>query len=192
MEIFRKTIDPAPRETGQQTLNPSYRSAAPNFYGTSVTTVTSNDPRLYDTRRNIQTQFSDPPNQVLVNPFLVSSTYGRNPHATRNPADAYAKYSDINTGQVRYYVQEDVKDAVFKPLFTTKATTVAYEYTNPMGTTKPQYVRVPLIVANPASNPDGVPRSTLSFLADTTSQREDILMHQMHKRNSEKWTAKNQ
>lgn len=167
------------------TLNPGYRSAANDFYGTTTTTVTSNDPRLFDTRRNIQTQFEDPPNQSLINPFSVSSTYGPNPHIAKN---FYPTYADINAGQIRYYADKDIEKIVFKPLFITPATTVDYDFIDPMGTTKHQYVRVPLIITNPISNPDGIPRQTLSFLEDTTNHREDIMIQQMNRINSQRWT----
>jgi hypothetical protein len=189
MEILRTAIEPASGSRVSQTLNPEYRSAARNFYATSDATVTSNDPRLYDTRRNIQTQLSDPPNQSRVNPFSAESTYGPNAHAPKNSASFYKTYYDINAGQVRYYVDSEIKNTVFKPLFTNPATTVVYNYRTPMGTIKPQYIRVPLMTTNPASNPNGIPRTTLSFLEDTTATREDLMMTQMNKENSRKWSS---
>lgn len=188
MEILRKVVEPA-NGGRTQTLNPSYRSAAPNFFATTETTVTSQDPRLYDTRRGIQTLLSDPPNQAELNPF--GNVYGPARHTPRMSGNFYATYPAINTGQIRYYTSAGIEEPVFKPLFANPATTVSYDFTNPMGTVRPQYVRVPLLVANPVTNPNGIPRTTLSFLEDTTAQREDILMHQMNTTNSQKWTARN-
>lgn len=192
MKIFRTAVEPRNVQPLQrQTLNPSYRSAAPNFHATSNdgSLITSQDPRLYDTRRDIQTQLSDPPNQSRVDPF--GDVYGHIAHAPKMSGNFYATYPDINTGQIRYYTSSGIEESVFKPLFTDTATTVSYTFTTPMGTVKPQYVRVPFVTTNPSTNPNGIPRKTLSFLEDTTAHREDILMHQMNTINSQKWTAKN-
>ena len=189
VQVFRKTIQPTRIPAVINVLNPEYRSPAPNFYATSMDTVTSNDPRLYDARRGIQIQLNDPPNESNVKPF--GNIYGSNPHAPKNAGDFYQTYKDINTGQIRYFVSKAVAPPFFYPLYADKGNAVAYEFTDPNTTTKPQYVKIPQVITNPTTNPNGIPRKTLSFLEDTTAHRDDILMHQMNVRNSQKWAAKN-
>ena len=109
-----------------------------------------------------------------------------------NYGQRYKSYSDVNAGQIVYYVDDSIKDAYFEPLFSNKATAVGTLYQDPMSSMKPQWERFPDEKYNPIlGNADNVAGGfQSSFLKDTQYFREDLLARQMRKRNEQRFETR--
>ena len=75
-------------------------------------------------------------------------------------------------------------------MFATTAEVTGYIYRDPMGALIPRYERTPIEYINPITAPRCGYECGLSWLHDTTNQREDIMSKQMSRMNSEKWSAR--
>lgn len=71
----------------------------------------------------------------------------------------------LNNGQIQYYLDNTTKDAFYQPVYSMKSNTYREDWVTPMGDYKPQFTRVP-------KQDDCF--SCLSFINDTSFQREDI------------------
>ena len=110
---------------------------------------------------------------IYTNPNLVN--YGKK----------YNNYSDINVGNIMYYVDNEIKPAFFGPLFTNDSVTVGTNYIDPMSSIKPNYQRIPI----KNSNKKGY-SGCLSFIDDTSETREDIMSLQMRPNNRKRYATR--
>lgn len=92
--------------------------------------------------------------------------------------DPYRSYSDVNLGQVQYYYSD--VDAYKNPNFITRSNVDFMEYRTPQNQVWPQYERT-------ASADDVKPYVEGQYAADELFHREDMMEHQMSKRNRESW-----
>jgi hypothetical protein len=133
------------------------------------------DARLYDTSRNYNMHLDITPIQV---PYDVKhdtidgmgESYGRN----------YKSYETVNAGQIQYYVDKEIAQPFFSPVYAMPSETHAIVYTDPMGTKKPQFTK--------KFNNDRLQHTnTLSWLEDTTKHREDIMSLQQRTNNEKRY-----
>lgn len=145
----------------------------------------TNDPRLVSAAHSGQILVLDRPpingkvelNKIYTDPDL--NEYGKK----------YTSYQDVNAGQILYYIDQEIQNPVFQPLFENPSRVDGYMYKDPMGSMKPQYIRVPIVHTNfldTKSNNSG----QLSWIRDSNESREDLLSFQMSKNNREKYSSR--
>jgi hypothetical protein len=101
----------------------------------------------------------------------------------------YNSYNDVNTGQITYYIDQTLQNPIFEPLFGNPSRVDGYVYKDPMGSMKPQYIRVPvkhIDLLDTKSNNSG----QLTWMRDSLESREDLLSFQMSKNNREKYSSR--
>jgi len=143
----------------------------------------SNDPRLISSAHDGQVL-------TLDRPPLVSSMQLDKIASDKN-LDGYGQnyntYSDVNAGQIVYYIDKSIEDPFFLPNFVTTAQTDSYLYQDPMGAIKPQYMRRPIfddnVVAQKRDNYEG----GLSWMQDSLGHRQDLTSLQRRKFNETRY-----
>ena len=133
------------------------------------------DARLIDTRRNMTTVLDVPP--------LESYTCEQNMYDENNYGKPYTTYSDIKTGQYRYFVDKTNSSPYINPLFTISSDIEHILFKDPMDSVKPMYRRVPLTQTNHYISDDQMTRDAIGF-------REDIMERQMAKYNQTRWDSR--
>lgn len=136
---------------------------------------TSPDPRLQNSIRNGMRLVLDAlPLNGKIDPNCVYNGFDGN-----NYKGFYNNYSDINNGQIRYYIDSQQAVPFIPQLFNTPSTIAVDNYIDPMGTVKPHYCQ-----ENKQSH-------KLSWLRDSQNHRQDLLTRQMWKRNQSDWQVNN-
>lgn len=93
----------------------------------------------------------------------------------------YNSLNDIETGNIVYYVDGDLAQAYYSPVYAFQTPVEIKLYQDPMGSIKPEYKRImPYTRANLWGN---------MFLQDTQYHREDIMALQQRKNNQNKLEA---
>lgn len=100
----------------------------------------------------------------------------------------YKTYSDIDLGQITYYIDKSIEDPYFEPNFINNTQITGEIFKDPMDSLKPQYIRQPRIY-NPLKKKDKF-QGNLSYIEDTLEHREDIMSLQMRKQNQQKWSSR--
>lgn len=119
-----------------------------------------NDARLVDAARG-----SAP--LALDQPALVGSIpLGEIEDVNLSNYDMCAPNASLNNGQIQYYLDNTTKDAFYEPVFGLKSKVYREDWVTPMGDYKPQFTRKPV---------QDECFSCLSFINDTSFQREDIM-----------------
>lgn len=154
------------------------------FKTCSINQYKSRDPRLYDEGHATWTTLNSPP---LDSTVRLKDVYNTN---LKDYGQKYKDYSDINAGQILYYIDREIAEPYFNPLFSNPSEYTKVLYKDPMDTVKPEYPRnVPY--KNPMTVPcpemDGM---CLSSISDSNRFREDLLTTQMAKMNQSKYTAR--
>lgn len=139
------------------------------------------DPRLYnamtDTRLKLDTEPLN--SSIKLNTLNTDETLN-------NYGKGYKSYSDINTGQIIYYIENDTENAFFEPVFDIKATAVGTLYKDPMSSVKPQWERFPEKY-NPILGNQSDREFASSFIKDSQFQRDDLMALQMRKMNEQRY-----
>jgi hypothetical protein len=100
----------------------------------------------------------------------------------------YNTYSDINAGQIMYYIDKSIQDVEFEPLFTNNADVKGVIFKDPMGSMKPQYIRTPIIKTNLLDTKNNNYKDVgLSWMRDSHETREDLLSFKMGKYNEQRY-----
>ena len=189
--IFYNGIEPI-KMSGIKNINPQaisekysrnfYKIDCKNDFNCPTTQYIANDPRLRNAATGQTLTLNVPPitsgmklREIPVQKRLDG--YGQN----------YKTYSDINAGQILYYVDKSIQQPFFTPNFVSPAETTRVLYQDPMDAMKPEYIRKPVFNTNPVGPQRDVYEDGLSFLQDTNSHREDILSKQMAVRNQQRW-----
>ena len=137
------------------------------------------DPRLIDQARSQMLSLDRPVyTGVDANPVLMENLYDNANNAFA--AKPYKTYSDINSGDYRYFVDKQLADAFPTPLFEIESAVQDQVYIDPMGGVKPQYTKRPLTINNRNI-------SDYQFDRDEIAFREDIMSSQMTKMNYRDW-----
>lgn len=150
-------------------------------------TYQNSDPRLYNAAGVTWLQLDRPPLDSSVKLRTLNTDKSLNGYG-----QGYRTYSDINAGEILYYVDKELTDAFFEPLFSKKATTIGTMYRDPMGAMKPQWERFPKEKYDPilCDKSRVADEFCTSFMKDTQYHREDLLARQMRKRNEQRFETR--
>lgn len=145
---------------------------ASDFFQTQNGHVTSLDPRLKDVLRGGY-------NMELNVPVYDATSKSFERYAPNNiNTRRYNSYSDINGGQISYYVDDYLTQPFFPPNYQIRSQINSRIFIDPMGSLKPEYKRIPLF-------PTPTYISDYRFDQDQMSFREDIMALQSRKRDQE-------
>lgn len=138
-------------------------------------TSTVADSRLVDPLRSYNMQIGEKPAQVVYNIF--KDNVSGNP-ALKDYGRNYSDYESINAGQIQYYIDKDLAEPFFNPVYAMPSKSVGIAYRDPMGNVTPIYNKE----YSTEEIPDG-----LSFINDSTKFRDDIISRQQRGHNSQKY-----
>lgn len=196
-QSFRQDIEPKPinfapgtqfYEINTQAITSKY---SPDFTkvdcqnrngGCQMTQFASTDPRLISAAHGGQVMTLDRP--PLNSTVRLSNVYNEN---LRGYGQGYNTYSDIEAGDVLYYIDKSIQNPFFNPNYVTSATMKGTMLKDPMGAMKPQYDRYPIRCNNPITSDKTSFDGGLSWIQDSTGFREDLMALQSRKRNQEVW-----
>ena len=181
---FRTQIEPK-NNNGFNILNPE---AHMNKYANDFFPIDSGhqwgsyDPRLFSASHTQVLTFDRPPidGRIPLEKIYTDNSldeYGKN----------YRSYSDINAGQITYYIDKSIQDPFFNPIYTNKVLSSGELYRDPMGSLKPHYERHLLVPNDPINTPRSSYNGCLSWIEDSQEHREDLLSKQMRKNNQQRW-----
>lgn len=143
----------------------------------------SKDPRLVSVAHGGQVLTLDRPplnNNVDLSQISTDTSldrYGQN----------YSTYSDINGGNITYYINKSRQDPFYSPLFSTSALAYGTLYRDPMGVNRAQYDRKPLKYNDPFNTVKDSYEGGLSWIQDSQEHRQDLLSKIMRKQNEQRW-----
>ena len=116
-------------------------------------------------------------------PLDRPSTTGSVPLSKIYTYDNQESYTpnNVNNGQITYYIDNEIKDPYYKPVYNIPFQTIAYNYVDPMTSIKPHYVLVnnSIDIAN---------FSPLTSISDTSFHRENLIASQQAKFNQTRIT----
>lgn len=172
-------------ELGVQPSGKFFSVDCPKDSSCSGTTYVSVDSRLIDPVRNSLLKLDRPPNTGSI---ALKDAYSEK---LKNYGKGYRTYSDVNTGQIHYYIDESISDALYEPVYDIPSKVDSVLYKDPMDNLKPQYNREWNAPNGVRETPKfGETYGCLSFIQDTSHHREDIISHQQLKNNQQKWSAR--
>ena len=140
--------------------------------GTQMSTKA--DARLYSSAHNQFMELDSVPIQNVYN--SINDNVSGNPELN-NYGKNYSGYSSINAGQIQYYVDSELSEPFYKPVYGTKAKVTGTMYKDPMDSVKPHFDReYPKFgMYNDCT--------CLSSIDDTTKFRDDIMSRQQRVNN---------
>lgn len=133
-----------------------------------------NDGRIVDIPRGIKTVLDAPASVGSVDMDLVSSFDNRNYGAV------YQTYSDINNGQIAYYIDPSQSQPFEYPNYSISSNVDKIIRKDPMDSVKPEYIKKPITSTLYNMSNDQQTRDALFF-------REDIMSRQQNRYNRESW-----
>jgi hypothetical protein len=166
-------------------VNEFHKIECPNNTSQCRTVYASTDPRLLDPLLAQNLTLDRPP---LDSTVALKDVY-TDPTLEEYGKTYYKTYSDINAGQILYYVDKSIADPFFSPIFAIPAETRGGVFKDPMGGMKPQYDRTPLAHQNPVNTKTNN-YNGLSWIDESNEHREDLMSRQMWRRNQESWSAR--
>ena len=157
-------VKPSPffkKEKGEF-LNTTYASTVP-------------DGRLVDTGRGGFTQTLDSkPTQVFYD--LIHDNISQNKELNSYGL-GYKSYESTNGGQIQYYVDKEIADPFFSPVYGIKSNGTGVLWEDPMNSRKVQFLK-----DYPTEN-----QGCLSWIQDSSSFRDDITSLQQNKFNEQRY-----
>ena len=147
-----------------KTENGDYKSTVP-------------DDRLYDTSRNYNMTLDIPPIQVFYD-LKHDNMAGK--ATLHNYGRKYKDYATVSGGQIQYYVDKDIADPFFAPVYGTPSRSTGYVWKDPMGETKVQFEKT-------FDNSRKTRIGMLSAVEDTTKHRDDIMSRQQRTHNERRY-----
>jgi hypothetical protein len=154
-----------------QLLNHNGLTEVPDYVVNAEGNFESLNPKLRDPVRWIQTALDRPSTTGSVPLCRIYDA----PHL-----DGYVPHS-VNNGQITYYIDHSMKGAFAGPAYQLPSETLAYAYTDPMGSEKPHYSLV-------HQNADVFGYTRLSALNDSSFHRENLIASQQAKYNQTRIT----
>jgi len=187
---YNVSIQPT-KKNGIQLLNPqalqdkyskNFTPSSCNSKGCNKDVYLSTDPRLLSVPSNQYYPLDRPPidSKIKINEIATDNSlnnYGKN----------YSGYSDINAGQIVYYINKERTEPFYSPNFVTSALTTSKITQDPMGQVRPSYTRYPLKAPDHLNTKKQSYSGCLSWIHDSTNHREDIMSKQMELYNKERW-----
>ncbi len=102
----------------------------------------------------------------------------------------YNTYSDIDAGNIIYYISEDVKGPFPEVAYDLNGVVRSnYEYNDPMTNRRIQHNFTPENKVSCSYQRNKNYYGNLSFINDTSIQREEIMALQSRKQNEQKWSS---
>jgi hypothetical protein len=136
------------------------------------------DSRLYDARHSYFMQLDSTPVQVVYD--LINDNVAGNPELAGYGKN-YKGYSTVTGGQIQYYIDKELAEPFYSPVYGTKAKANGSTYRDPMDSVKPHYDReYPAYGEFPT-------QTYLSFVDDTTKFRDDLISRQQRVHNQQKF-----
>jgi hypothetical protein len=133
------------------------------------------DGRVVDAPRSIRMTLDQPAMVGAVDmdqvAYFDNSNYG----------GTYKTYSDIKNGQIAYYVNQDISQPFFNPVYTLSSFVDKTIRVDPMDSPKPEYIKTPITSTFHSVSKDQATRDELSF-------REDLMSRQQNLYNRTSWT----
>lgn len=192
---FKEQIEPR-NIKGYTNLNPycidklydkSYEKVeCPNDLDGCNTVYASTDPRLVSSFHNGQVLTLDRP---PINEDVKLCDIYTNPNM-KYYGQKYNSYSDVNAGQILYYIDKSIEDAFYEPVYTNNAHMTGTLYVDPMGSYKPQYDRVPVYNDDFLNTNRNNFRGGLSWIEDSQESREDLIALQQRTHNQSKYSTR--
>ena len=133
------------------------------------------DSRLIDAAHSYNMQLNEKPSQVVYNMFNDNISGNQ---ALKNYGRNYTDYASVNAGQIKYYIDKDLSEPFFNPVYGMKSKSVGITYKDPMDNLVPIY--------NKEYSTELI-QDGLSFINDTTKFRDDIISRQQRVHNSQKY-----
>jgi hypothetical protein len=137
------------------------------FYGS--------DGRVVDAARDIRMVLDAPAKVGAVN--MDMTAYINN----KDYGGIYNTYSDLNNGQIAYYVDSSISQPFFEPVYTLSSYVDKTIRVDPMDSPKPEYIKTPISTTLNSVSKDQATRDQLSF-------REDLMSRQQNLYNRTSWT----
>jgi hypothetical protein len=167
-------VVPLNREFGAY-INPMFQSKQmeDGSYAYSI-----NNMQLLDNRRWGQLYLDRPPfDAKIAEEDIYSNEF------SKGQAKTFNDYSDMKGGDLKYYIDESVAPAYIAPTFVLPATVNHEIFTDPMGTTRPQYPRNMTNWTMHNVNP-------YQQLRDEMWAREDILSRKLQTENQRRYDTR--
>lgn len=163
-------------------INPIFGSNSPDgyyFQKTKCGNYTSADPRLIDPTRNIHMKLDRPPyeGELCQSEIYKDLSY-------QNYTNLYKNYSELNSGQIQYYVDVEQQQPFYDPVYNIPSRVKGRIYVDPMGVVKPEYTKTPIIPVTTKTYSD------LNFLNDSMKHREDMMSLQQRKHNQTRYETR--
>ena len=133
------------------------------------------DGRVVDAPRSIAMTLDRPAMVGAVDMSQVSNFDNRAYGAS------YKTYADIKGGQIAYYVNQDIAQPFFNPVYAISSAVEKNIRVDPMGSVKPEFVKMPVTSTLHHISRDQATRDQLSF-------REDLMSLQQNLYNRTSWT----
>jgi hypothetical protein len=140
---------------------------------------TRQDSRLVDTSRNVTMNLDVPPIQVAYD-VKHDNMDGKRIGQGKTYGKHYDSYADVNAGQIQYYVDSEIAQPFFSPVYAMQSEVDKTMYIDPMGTKKPQFTKKFNEKRQEHTN-------MLSSIEDTTKHREDIMSLQQRVHNERRY-----
>ncbi len=194
---FGSKVQPQYNQQGFTYLNPSVLDSSSGngeytkivCHGTNTgcnkIQYASGDPRLIDIPRSLAITLDRPPTDSAVK---LSEVYSR--EDLRNYGQGYNDYTDINAGQIMYYIDKSIQDPFITPIIGDQANVNGYMYQDPMGGLKPHYYRQPFTSTDHLNTKNNHYSGCLSWIQDSNNQRDDLQASRIWKQNQQKWTGR--
>lgn len=135
------------------------------------------DDRLYDTSRNYNMTLDVPPIQVYYD-LKRDNVDGK--EELRDYGRKYKDYESVSGGEIQYYIDKDIADPFFSPVYGMPSKSVGRVWKDPMGETKVQFEKD---FDNSRMTRTGI----LSSIEDTTKHRDDIIARQQRTHNERRY-----
>ncbi len=126
------------------------------------------DGRVIDSVRDMKTILDKPAETGSVDMNLV---YKFN---NRNYGGPYKTYSNINNGQISYYVDSSISQPFFSPVYTLSSNVDKTIFKDPMDSVKPQYYKNPVTSTMHHVSDDQFTRDQLFFREDLMSRQQNL------------------
>ena len=144
--------------------------------GCNKVTYVTTDPRARDFYNNINMQFDRAPYQCTLNSWNFDELYN-NPEMNR-PTYIYNNYSDVNIGDITYYVDRQLQTPYPKEIFAVPSQVVPVAYMDPISRVNVEYVKIPTVC----------PISPYQETQDQVNFRDDLIALMSIKMNKQDYT----
>ena len=169
-----------------ETTSNNFLQPKPNGYlalAPNKKQVFTNDPRLYSGSHATWMALDTAPTDSSMKLYDIPKD-----KKLDNYGQYYKTYSDINAGQIMYYINKEQEDPFTSPLFSSSGNTEGILYKDPMGAIKPQYSFKNIKNDNPLTTSErNNYEGKLSWIEDTTNHRQDLMALQQRKNNEQNW-----